>query len=574
MAVRLLWAYFFTNSLPLLEFFGCIYKDRTLLPASVSSALEICTAHASAKTGWPAHEIRHLLLVDEIAQCGKEVAVELLKALGRAVDAPAAHLLPVVTAVDALLTAKGATASGRLVRWIQLKTLDEPRVASLFERVYSRLASDSVEVNARILDMCIVEANGHARLLANTFAFFNAHLDTAPKLELSFEKVTQSIIDSSGLPKASISAIALGLLGEPVNSAQKLPEMAAGYTEPTANDLVHSGLYINSVDSEPNTLLPLLAGFHVRKFLKETSDTSVIALEKFPAGTPARNSAQSLTILLKQIFEKELMFAIYSPGASLPKSLASLHRSRGVAFEYFHCYAELINLHAQAVCDTFLPPSASRAVFNGRYVESSLRTRYRLDDDYLESRTDTDREVLETTLLWPLTSLKESKHTVGFAKLIKDVSDARDPKLEFVPHFHLFTDNMTGFDAALVVREARCPTNVWCILFEMKHSLPDASTHLNISELNEKTHKMKLQNYHNQLRDAGASRLIYVIAAWRRSRDNVSIWEPPADFPYTTLILDESRLGRFYTSLRPYGSYFAGDAVLNKRRRVRANQRN
>lgn len=571
LALRVLWAYFFDKSTPFDTFINRLYpghkeSDKTPLPDNLNDAVDICKAHAAAKTGWPAGDIRLLLMLDEFAKVDgyapKPIASNLLQHLCKAVDKDLSNLLPVVTALDALLTAEGATLSGCDLSWVELRTLSDQQTNALFEDVYTQLLSipepDTRRHNSIVLNMCLVEANGHARLLQKIYKYFKANLDLTSKL--SFEAVAAHLIEFvTVLPLAGISAIALGLLGVPVAARLQLPEETTSIPHPTVNRLVLLGIYMNSVKpgSGLDQLNIRLSGFLIRKFLK--SNAIVLPVEHFHRDTPAYSSSHSLVHWLNLILEKESEFA--SPPPRTSKSVVgTVDRWRGHAFEYFHCYSELILLNARAVCHPFL---RTWEIVSERFVKASMCERY--GRDILANRTQTDRHLFETPLLWPLAILEVNPRFRGFFRLCNDLRRAC-ADAEFVPPVHMFENDMPGFDAAIVVRESKpneasTKNAVWCLLLEMKHSLLNARNSLFKQELNQKASTMMREKFDFCLKEAGAVRLFYVIVAWRPSQ--LETWKPPPDFPFTVLILNRSLLAGFYTSLKPYASYFAGEKVLD-----------
>lgn len=598
LALRVLWAYFFdvtarvphqprpARSLQLDAFINQMYPGkkatRTPLPTNLRDALEICRAHAAANSGWPTDELRILLLVDEIAKAHQSDAI--LRELCSAVNSSARTLLLVVSAIDALLIKEDAIASRRGVQWIELRALDDAQVRLLFHDLYSKLSTD---IQRRTLVLLIAETGGHARLLENVFREFQLGLASNGKTwKPKFDELVSSVLERtfSGLPKASISAIALGLLGEPVEASVQIPGETLGKMEVTVNQLVKWGFYNSSANDysmQPSgaIALPLrLAGLQVRFFLSLTADTT---RELKPDTLPASNSAQTLIRLLKKLLDTETHFGLLSPRIS-KANLGVVDNVRGQAFEQFHCFTELIQLHARAVCDPFLQTAKTdptdsmgvQSIVNGHFVKASLRAHYRLDNV-----SKGDRQLFNA-LLWPLASdvLVDTSQSVAPGEridpLVADLEKARSNP-NFVPPVRLFGGNMPGFDAAIVVREAKCPSNVWCILLELKHSRPDVSTRLSLSAVNAKVSTCLKHKYHERLLQK-ASRLVYVVVAWREPQVqfDISNWNPSDElraqgkissgspFPYSVLILDKTRLENFYTSLKPYASFFAGDKLL------------
>lgn len=556
LALRLLWGYFFdVRKMRFDTFISILYpenkeSERTPLPGGLSDAAEICKAHASATTGWPADEIRILMPVNKIAWT--PIPHELLKELGRVLDNAALKLYPIVTGTDALLIVEGAAASGRGVRWIHLETLDNAQVKSLFEDFFGRLSLKE----KRILELCFVEANGYAQILEqiyHVYSYEQKFIDRTREIKEKFVYIMQKATINARFSRPNIKEIALGLLGVPVDANLKVPHDSK--KKLSVNQLVKSAFFITSVHSDPKKMLLGLSGSMIRNFLK--SERCGVCTNFNIASI--KEHSLFLTHFLNEILNKECLFSL-----RVSKNNDYLNPSCGHPFEYFHCCAELIQLHARAVCNSFLP---TWKIVNKRFVEASMQQRYGLDDTSLANRPESDRQLLQTALLWPLALLKVRPKVVGFAELLGDVWRARvDAK--FVPPLYMFNDKMEGFDAAIVVREAASPENVWCVVFDMKHSLPEnARKHVfSAKNLNRKVTALRNKEYDETLRKVGASRLVYVIVAWHHSScGSVSNWELSERFPDAIVTLDRSLLGRFYTSLKPYASYFAGERLFEVR---------
>lgn len=116
---------------------------------------------------------------------------------------------------------------------------------------------------------------------------------------------------------------------------------------------------------------------------------------------------------------------------------------------------------------------------------------------------------------------------------------------DFFPNIHVFSDHMDGFDACMVVRETEKPSNVWNIIFQMKHSMPESSSVFTQSSLADKKRKLRGTELHYRFKKAGAVRFIYVIVAWRTTQASLSHLQDSGDPPLTVLILNRSTYQSF-----------------------------
>lgn len=541
-------------------------KEKERIFVRLHNAVQICATHSAAKFGWPADEIRVLLLVDEMGQQTNVYSMQ--GEFGFAMDFQyTAKLLPLFTSSDSELF-KGPPpfyGNRRPDLIIGLKALDDSQVRPLFRDLYSKLTTD---LQRQALELCFVDSDGHGLSLEHIHKEFERGISGGSKWEPEYNELVDRIFQAT-FPKSSIptiESIALGLRGERVHDTYYEDTDGKLVRVPTVDHLVRAGIYLNCAQPSDYGLSIRFSGLLIRRFLRSIKLEELPEVERFDVDTPARKSSQTLVKLLADIAEVTKYTALSARAASL--STASDERgldpSRGpaaAAYIRFHCTAELIKLHATVMC---LQQHSN--IKSGRFVIQSLIYHYRI---YRKCYAVKEKEIdvlFGTDLLWPLASLELTSQHNSIGELCEDVMKARVDH-QFVPPVRLYSSHV--FDAAIVVREARCPKKVWCILLDVKCSQPDVSNQLSLHDVNERVSTLLDSKLHEELLQK-ASHLVYVLVAWREPLFDVSNWKPSAEllakapkpFPYSVLILDRRRLEEFYFSLSPQANYIAGHRVF------------